>query len=98
MTFEIHIYLGTACITEKSSYKYPVGEKHAFLFYLKEDENSEYNQFKAEEIITNLGFNEIEFSKVGRLSPDKVGVGDKKKHFNNAVKSGSTLVLYRDPI
>jgi len=98
MNFEIHIYLGSACIAEESNHNYPTGEKHAFLFYLKEDENSEYKPSKAEDIIVDLGFNKIEFSRIGKLSPDKIGNGDKKEYYDNAIESGSTFILYKDPM
>lgn len=98
MNFEIHIYLGSACVTEKSKHKYPIGEKHAFLLYLKQEEKSGYNPIEAEEIIAELGFNNIEFSKVGKVSPDKIGHGDKKEYYDNAIESGFTFILYKDPM
>lgn len=98
MNFEIHLYLGSAIITEKSKHSYPIGEKHAFLFYLKQKEKSEYNPLEAEDIITKLGFSNIEFSKVGKVNSDKIGNGDKKEYYDNAVASGSTFILYEDPI
>ncbi|WP_316838326.1 hypothetical protein [Pedobacter nutrimenti] len=98
MSFEIHIYLGSACITEKSKHKYPVGEKHAFLFYLKQDKNSEYAPLQAEDIIAELGFSNIEFSRVGKVSPDRIEHGDKKDYYDNAIEQGSTFVLYEDPM
>ncbi len=98
MIYEVHIYMGTACITKRSQYKYPVGERHAFLFYLKEGENSEFNQIKAEKIIANLGLDEIEFSKAGKVSSDKIKTSQNKEYYDQAIESGSTLVLYTDPI
>lgn len=98
MNFEVHLYLGSAIITEKSKHTYPIGEKHAFLFYLKQEEKSEYNPLEAEDIITELGFSNIEFSKVGKVSPDKIGDGDKNEYYDNAVESGSTFILYEDPM
>jgi hypothetical protein len=98
MDHEIHIYVGTACISKKSSYKYPIGEKHAFLFYLKEKDNSEYNPAKAKKLISNRGFDEIEFSRAGKVSLEKIGTGDNKEYYDNAVTTGSTFILYTDPI
>jgi hypothetical protein len=98
MLYEIHIYLGAGCITEKYSHKYPVGERHAFLLYLKADSNSEYNLIAAEDIVISLGLNEIEFSKVGKLSPEKVNDDEKREYYHNAMKTGSTLIVYSDPI
>jgi len=54
MDYEIHIYLGTACIAQGSQHNNPVGEKHPILFYLRENKDSEYNDSKAKQIVTNL--------------------------------------------
>lgn len=98
MIFEVHMYLGVACVTDKASYDYPIGEKHAFLFYLKEDKNAEYNPDRAEELISKLGFDKIEFSKAGKLDPDRVVGSDKEEYYDHAMKSGSSFVLYEDPM
>lgn len=98
MPYEIHLYLGSACITEKSYHKYPVGEKHAFLLYFRAKRDSEYNLTEAEENIINHGLSEIEFSKVGKLSPEKVNNDEKREYYNNAMKTGSTLIVYADPV
>ena len=98
MVYEVHIYLGAGCITEKSSYKYPIGEKHAILFYLREGKDSEYNPINAEEIISNHGLDNIEFSKMGKATHDKAINGNNREYYLNALENGSSLVLYRDPI
>lgn len=98
MAYEVHIYSGTACITEKSSYKYPVGEKHPILLYLREEENSEYDPIEAEQIVSNLGLDNVEFSRMGKVSHDKATISNNKEYYHNALKSGSSLVLYTDPI
>lgn len=98
MLFEIHQYVGSACIAEESDSEYPVGEKHAFLFYLKESKDSEYNLVKAEEIIADFGFDQIEFSRMGKLNPARAVVGEMKEYYDNAIESGSTFILYEDPI
>ena len=36
MDNEIHLFLGSACITKKSKSNYPVGERHPILFYLRQ--------------------------------------------------------------
>ncbi|SDF50353.1 hypothetical protein SAMN05216464_11931 [Mucilaginibacter pineti] len=98
MPYEIHIYVGAADITEKYGPKYPMGERHAFLLYLRADNNSEYNLTEAEEMIIGLGLGKIEFSKVGKLSLEKVNNDEKREYYNNAMKNGSTLIVYSDPI
>ena len=95
---EVHIYLGSGCVWEKASLQYPIGERHPFLFYLKADKNSEYSLTDAEDVITSLGLNEIEFTKVGKLSPEKVNNDEKKEYYKNAMETGSTLIVYSDPI
>jgi hypothetical protein len=98
MDYEIHIYLGTACIAERSTYNYPVGEKHPILFYLREDKDSEYNDLKAKQIVTNLAFDKVEFTKVGKLSLYKLKTDEQKRNYESAIKSGSALVLYSEPV
>lgn len=98
MESEIHLYLGSGCIEKVSNYKYPLGERHAFLLYLKADVGSEYDQANAEKAVFDLGINEIEFTKVGKLSLEKLGDSEKTEYYNNALETGSTLVLYSDPI
>ena len=50
---------------------------------------------EAEDIFAERGFSNIEFSKVGKVSPDRVRQGDKKEYYDNAVKSGYTLSYIR---
>jgi hypothetical protein len=98
MNNEIHIYIGSGCIEEKSNYNYPAGERHPFLLYLKADNDSEYNPMEAESTISKLGLNEIEFTKVGKLSTEKINDDEKREHYNNTMKTGSTLIVYSDPV
>jgi hypothetical protein len=98
MDYEIHLFSGTACITEAANYKYPVGEKHAFLLFLRQFKNTEYNQFEAEQVVTSCGLNKIEFSRAGKVSQERVENSDKKEYYDSAIESGSALVLYSDPI
>jgi hypothetical protein len=98
MNFEIHIYIGTAEIEGNSSYNYPAGEKHAILLYLMENVNSNYNQTKAEETVAKKGFRNIEFTRVGKLTPEKVLNSEQKKYYENAIRNGSTLIVYADSI
>lgn len=98
MAFEMHIYKGTGCITEKSKSGYPIGEKHAILLFLKEDENSDYNLIKAEETAFKTGLDQVEFSKSGKVSPDKIAGNTNEDAYNSAVELGSALILYSDPI
>ncbi|WP_316743849.1 hypothetical protein [Pedobacter antarcticus] len=98
MNFEIHIYLGSACISENSTRKYPLGERHAFLFYLREEEYSEYNVDKAEDRVAELGFDQIEFSRVGKLDSNRIYTEEKKEYYDNAIESGSTFIFYTDAV
>jgi hypothetical protein len=98
MEYEVHAYLGTVYIGEGLSEKYTTGEKRAILFYLRADKDSEYDESKAENMIIDLGFVNIEFSKVGKVSPEKVALGSNKEYYYRAIESGSALVLYSDPI
>ena len=97
MNHEIHIFLGSACITKESIQNYPVGERHAFLFFMRVDADSEYNVAKAKKIVRDLGLNKIEFTKVGRLDPDRV-TDRNQELYSSAMDSGSAIVLYSDPI
>jgi hypothetical protein len=98
MEHVIHIYLGTAVTTETCNSNYPIGEKHAFLLYLKATESSDYNVDEAELTVSDLGFTEIVFDKVGLLSPEKINTDEKKEYFDNAMNYGFTFVLYKHPI
>jgi len=98
MIWEIHIYLGTAAITEKSNYNYPIGERHPFLLYLKANRESEYNHVDAEQVVSRSGLDGIQFSKVGKLDPAMVNNEEKREYYDNAMKNGSTLILYTKPV
>ncbi|NHA07180.1 hypothetical protein G7092_25505 [Mucilaginibacter sp. HC2] len=98
MFFEVHLYSGTVLITEKSKTKYLIGDKHAFLLYLRADPNAEYNQGDAEKIIFELGYDKIEFSRVGKVSPEKAAVSNNKIYYDNAIEAGASFVLYSAPI
>jgi len=79
MNNEIHIYIGSGRIEEKSNYNYPAGERHPFLLYLKSHNDLEYNPLEAENTIVKLGLTEIEFTKVGKLSTEKINDDEKKR-------------------
>nr|WP_294945646.1 hypothetical protein [uncultured Mucilaginibacter sp.] len=98
MAYEVHLYLGTALIGEKSNYDYAVGEKHAFLFYLRADVDADYDELEAESIIENAGLDNVEFSRVGKVSPEKAASSEKKQFIDSAIKTGSCIVLYGEPI
>ena|SRR3569832_612836 len=98
MPYEIHIYLGSACITPKSNYDYPDGEKHAFLLYLRAERSSQLNHKTAEDVIINEGLSDIEFSKAGKLDENKINNQEKLGYYENAIKTGSTLILYSEPM
>ncbi|MVN22665.1 hypothetical protein [Mucilaginibacter arboris] len=97
MDNEIHLFLGSACITKKSKSNYPIGERHAILFYLRQPKDSDYNTIEAKKIIRESGLNKIEFTKAGKLDFTKVNIKN-KEHYDNAIRHGSTIILYTDPI
>jgi hypothetical protein len=45
-------------------------------------------QYKQRMLLQNLG----------KVSPDRIGNGDKKDYYDNAIEHGSTFVLYEDPL
>lgn len=97
MQNEVHIFLGTAIIAEDHTSNYPIGEKHAILLFLREDIGSEYNLTRAKEIIRSCKLKMPEFTKIGRLDPNRIS--DKHRDcYKEALESGSALVLYADPI
>lgn len=98
MEYEVHAFLGTVCIGDALSHKYNVGEKRAILFYLKTDEGSDYNEVKATAMITELGFDNVEFSKIGKINHEIASTGSNKECYYDALNSGSALVLYSDPL
>jgi len=98
MSYEIHIYLGTACTTSKSNYNYPEGERHAFLLYLKAEESSEIDYNAAEDTAIDNGLINIEFSKAGKLDKNKLNNQEKLEYYNDAMEVGSTLIVYSEPI
>ncbi|MBE9584666.1 hypothetical protein IM792_09435 [Mucilaginibacter sp. JRF] len=98
MHHEIHIYLGSGRIGKLSRYKFPVGEKHSFLLYLKAAINTDLDLTDAEKAVANYGLYEIEFSKFGKISPDRVNDDETRDNYNNAMATGSTLIVYSDPI
>jgi len=98
MDYEMHIYLGTACIAKGSPHNYPVGEKHPILFYLREYKDSEYNESKAKQIVTNLALDKVEFTRVGKLSLDRLKTDEQKRNYESAMELGSALVLYTEAV
>lgn len=98
MAFEMHLYIGTARATDKSNSVYPIGEKHAILLFIKEDVNSEYDSIKAEEIVVSTGWDNIEFTRCGKVSEDKIAGNSNEDSYYDAVESGSSLIIYGDPI
>jgi hypothetical protein len=98
MEYEVHAFLGTVYIGERLSENYPMGEKRGILFYLRADKDSEYDENKAENKIIDLGFVNIQFSKVAKVSPEKVALSSNKEYYYEALESGAALVLYSDPL
>jgi NADH dehydrogenase FAD-containing subunit len=96
--YEVHLYSGTACITQKSTHNYPVGEKHAILLYLRAERGSEYDERKAEKLVTGAGLTGVEFSRVGKISLERVALSENKKYFDTALKNEFSLIVYSEPI
>ena len=97
MDNEIHLFLGSGCITTESKTTYQVGDRHPILLYLKQPKNSEFDETKANKLVNESGLNQIEFSKAGVLDISKV-TDKNKEYYDSAMRVGSTLIIYSDPI
>jgi hypothetical protein len=95
LKYEIHMFLGKGRVNEKSHY--PIGEIHAFILYLRQPKNSELDWITAEDLITDSGIDEVEFSKAGKLDSSRVGE-DNMDPYENALEKGSSLIVYSDPL
>jgi hypothetical protein len=93
--YEIHLFLGKGRVNENSHF--PAGEMHAFIFYLRQEKNSELDWITAEELITEAGIYEVEFSKAGKLDPSRVSEKNMDP-YESALNTGSSLNVYSDPL
>lgn len=95
LIYEIHIFLGKGRVDE--NWHYPVGEMHAFIFYLRQTKGSELDWFTAEQKIAESGIHQVEFSKAGKLDPTRI-TEKNVDPYKSALSKGSSLVIYKDPI
>jgi|GEM_PF-3390004 len=98
MDFEAHVFVGSARITEEAGSEYSIGNRHAFLLYMKAAKNDEYDLAKADQFIGEAGLDEIEISRSGKVDPLKINNLEKQENFDNAMEAGYTLIVYSDPI
>lgn len=93
--YEVHIFLGKGRII--GDLNYPIGEVHAFIFYLRQIKDNDYDLDNAEEIINEIGIDQIEFSKMGKLDKSKIN-DNNRIPYENTLKKGSSIIIYTDPI
>jgi hypothetical protein len=93
--YEVHMFLGKGRIS--GNLNYPVGEVHAFIFYLLQYKDTDYDLDNAEETINEIGMDQIEFSKMGKLDASRVN-DNNRVPYEKALEKGSSIVVYTDPI
>ncbi len=98
MAFVVHLFLGTVTAGPKKADKFTLGNRHAFLLYLRADKNSDYDEGKAKEIIEDHGWLNVTFSKAGTADPNSVKKPDQKFYCADALEKGSALVIYDEPV
>lgn len=92
------MFTGQACITEVYTGNYPIGEKHAFILYLKTIQQSKYDWEKAIQTVENLGFDNVDITRAGMADSDKIRGSSNEEYYTDALSKGSAFVLYTDPV
>jgi hypothetical protein len=93
--YEIHVFCGTA--TAKAGGKFPPGERHAFLLFLRQFRESDFDWAVAEDFMSTNGWDDPDFQQAGKVGPgsELEGVEDM---YQGALSDGGSIIIYSDPL
>lgn len=94
MSFEIHMYMAVA--RAETTEKYPAGERHPVLVFLRQREHAEHDFSAAESVASEAGWAEVDFTKAGILPAEAEETMEEvfRSHYRAALNVGKSLLVY----
>ena len=98
---EIMIFLGDGCAGENNKFRYPVGEKHPLLGFLRQHKGSAPDFETVTNEVEKLGWKNVNFNRASTLTNVEVLNSmhpSASSSYEEAVNSGFAVIVYSDPI
>ncbi|MEM7294540.1 MAG: hypothetical protein AAF420_14260 [Pseudomonadota bacterium] len=91
----VFMYMGTGIAEPENSSGFVPHQKHPLLVFLA-DYSNDYNWKRAEEVAMENGWRSVDFTKVGKITPDMIAQQDPtmRERYADAVASGSAFIAY----
>ena len=79
--------------------RYPAGERHALLAFIRQPAGAEYDWANVERVIVEAGWGAVTIHKAGRLALDPASADEVlDSAHRDAAENGSSIVVYAEPI
>lgn len=75
---------------------YPVGEKHAFLAFLRQPAGSDHNWDEAQALLVAESWGSISFGRAGTLGPESTVSAEMDEMRKAALANGGSVIIYSD--
>jgi hypothetical protein len=94
----IHVFNADATARPGND-RYPAGQRHALLLFIRQSAESEYDWRDAERVVSEAGWGDIEMRKAGRLDLEPTATDQTLRGAHqDAAVTGRSIVVYEDPI
>ena len=92
----VHMFLAKASAQNGNEADYPKGERHSMIVFLSQELISNHDWEKAESIIHEAYWDDIEFVKAGVIGPENVDGKDQvfSECYEEALSNGSAMLVY----
>jgi hypothetical protein len=96
--YEIHMYAAVAKMAQDG--RYPAGEQHPLLIFLRQQPESEHDFDTAADVAHRNGWNDVDFTKAGTLPEDAGENHVEPFHgcYLAAVQQGESILVYDTPV
>jgi len=96
---EVHVFLGAAEAKEATGIEWKPGERYSLLIMVRQPEGQAPDETLARKSASAAGWTSIKLERSKRLPVTAVPEGDVLRGaFHDALKDGSAIVAYRDPL
>jgi hypothetical protein len=94
MTDEVHLFMAVA--RAASTGRYPAGEHHPMLVFVRQRAGDDHDWAAAELVALRGGWTEIDFTKAGILPPEAADQPEEpfRSCYAEAVAQGSSIMVY----
>lgn len=97
MSTEIHMFLAVAQAAAPG--RYPLGERHPMLIFVRQAPGSEHDFAAAEAAALKAGWADVDFTKAGTLPPEAAAADEPfRSCYAAALADGDAIMVYADAV